>query len=333
MGPKIHYGHIVCADQVMKDDEIRDRLAKQFDALCFEMEAAGVVDSLPTLSIRGICDYADSHKNKYWQRYAAGVAAAYAKEWLGVVTLMETRERHTGLVAEQHRGFLWIKGKPWAGKSTLMKHAVSRVEKSDSPIRESGPPLMDGGHAPDVFTNAIGRLGHRRVMCFVDAPDECDTKQARNMISYFEELQDTALASATPLLICFSSRHYPTIVVEYGLSLTLDDQDGHSRDLEAYTHHRLRIGNGSDAQDVRSKVLAKANGTFLWLVLSSGRAARRAGGALHGDNEQELEKFRRVVARSAMRSVCNAAVERGEYYAAIAVNLTPEVEDHKKWHI
>lgn len=126
---------------------------------------------------------------------------------------------------------------------------------------------MDGGHAPDVFTNAIGRLGHRRVMCFVDAPDECDTKQARNMISYFEELQDTALASATPLLICFSSRHYPTIVVEYGLSLTLDDQDGHSRDLEAYTHHRLRIGNGSDAQDVRSKVLAKANGTFLWLVL------------------------------------------------------------------
>lgn len=99
MGPKIHYGHIVCADQVMKDDEIRDRLAKQFDALCFEMEAAGVVDSLPTLSIRGICDYADSHKNKYWQRYAAGVAAAYAKEWLGVVTLMETRERHTGLVA------------------------------------------------------------------------------------------------------------------------------------------------------------------------------------------------------------------------------------------
>jgi hypothetical protein len=46
------------------------------------MEAAGLMNSFPCLVIRGICDYADSHKNKDWQGYAAAVAAAYSKELL-----------------------------------------------------------------------------------------------------------------------------------------------------------------------------------------------------------------------------------------------------------
>jgi nucleoside phosphorylase len=42
------------------------------------MEVAGLMDELPSLAIRGICDYCDSHKNKLWQGYAALAAAAYA---------------------------------------------------------------------------------------------------------------------------------------------------------------------------------------------------------------------------------------------------------------
>ncbi|EAW19567.1 uncharacterized protein NFIA_026410 [Aspergillus fischeri NRRL 181] len=80
--PYIHYGLIASADQVMKDSELRDRLAQQHGILCFEMEAAGLMDELPTLVIRGICDYCDSHKNKEWQGYAALVAASYAKVFL-----------------------------------------------------------------------------------------------------------------------------------------------------------------------------------------------------------------------------------------------------------
>ncbi|GIK05802.1 hypothetical protein Aspvir_009915 [Aspergillus viridinutans] len=79
--PHIHYGLIASGDQVMKDSETRDRLADQHGILCFEMEAAGLMDGLPTLVIRGICDYCDSHKQKEWQGYAALTAAAYAK-WL-----------------------------------------------------------------------------------------------------------------------------------------------------------------------------------------------------------------------------------------------------------
>jgi hypothetical protein len=43
------------------------------------MEAAGVMDEYPCVVVRGICDYANSHKNKGWQNYAAATAAAYAK--------------------------------------------------------------------------------------------------------------------------------------------------------------------------------------------------------------------------------------------------------------
>jgi nucleoside phosphorylase len=70
---------------VIKDGQFRDRIAQELGVICFEMEAAGLMDSFPCLVIRGICDYADSHKNKRWQPYAAATAAVHAKELLGVV--------------------------------------------------------------------------------------------------------------------------------------------------------------------------------------------------------------------------------------------------------
>jgi nucleoside phosphorylase len=80
--PAIYYGLIASAHQLMKDASVRDKLAAEKDVLCFEMEAAGLMNHFPCLVIRGICDYSDSHKNKEWQGYAAMAAAAYAKDLL-----------------------------------------------------------------------------------------------------------------------------------------------------------------------------------------------------------------------------------------------------------
>jgi nucleoside phosphorylase len=81
-----HYGTIASGNQVIKNATERDRVSAELGGvLCFEMEAAGLMNSFPCLVIRGICDYADSHKNKRWQPYAAGTAAAYAKEVLSVI--------------------------------------------------------------------------------------------------------------------------------------------------------------------------------------------------------------------------------------------------------
>lgn len=81
--PVIHHGCIASGNRVVKDAEYRDELARTQDILCFEMEAAGLMNHFPCLVIRGICDYADTHKNKAWQGYAAMTAAAYAKDLLG----------------------------------------------------------------------------------------------------------------------------------------------------------------------------------------------------------------------------------------------------------
>ncbi|KAJ4132749.1 hypothetical protein NW754_015563 [Fusarium falciforme] len=80
--PVIHYGLIASGNQLMKDAMIRDQLAREKDVLCFEMEAAGLMNHFPCLVIRGICDYSDSHKSKEWQGYAAMAAAAYTRDLL-----------------------------------------------------------------------------------------------------------------------------------------------------------------------------------------------------------------------------------------------------------
>jgi nucleoside phosphorylase len=83
--PRVHYGLIASGNQVVKDGKTRERLRGERKVLCFEMEAAGLMDSFQCLVIRGICDYADTHKNKEWQPYAAATAAAYAKELLKAI--------------------------------------------------------------------------------------------------------------------------------------------------------------------------------------------------------------------------------------------------------
>ncbi|KAL2864135.1 WD domain protein [Aspergillus lucknowensis] len=80
--PIIYYGLIASGNRVIKDAIFRDKLAAEQDVLCFEMEAAGLMNHFPCLVIRGICDYADSHKSEGWQGWAAMAAAAYAKDLL-----------------------------------------------------------------------------------------------------------------------------------------------------------------------------------------------------------------------------------------------------------
>ncbi|KAG7405734.1 hypothetical protein Forpi1262_v018288 [Fusarium oxysporum f. sp. raphani] len=80
--PAIHFGLMASGDSVMKSGEDRDREVEVRDIVAFEMEGAGVWDILPCIVIKGACDYADSHKSKVWQRYAAATAAACTKAFL-----------------------------------------------------------------------------------------------------------------------------------------------------------------------------------------------------------------------------------------------------------
>src|SRR5580692_6185251 len=74
-----------------------EEIYQKHRAICLEMEAAGLMNNFPCVVIRGISDYADSHKNDQWQPYAATTAAACAKELLECI---QTRALENECVAK-----------------------------------------------------------------------------------------------------------------------------------------------------------------------------------------------------------------------------------------
>ena len=81
--PGVHFGLVASGDTVMRSGEDRDGIAARDGVIAFEMEGAGVWGKFNhSLVIKGVCDYADSHKDKKWQGYAAATAAAATKAFL-----------------------------------------------------------------------------------------------------------------------------------------------------------------------------------------------------------------------------------------------------------
>ncbi|KAJ5890135.1 hypothetical protein N7504_010945 [Penicillium tannophilum] len=78
----VHIGAVASADTVMKSGEHRDEITREEGVLGFEMEAAGVWDNISCVILKGVCDYADSHKSKLWQPFAAATGASAAKAFL-----------------------------------------------------------------------------------------------------------------------------------------------------------------------------------------------------------------------------------------------------------
>ncbi|KAL4919444.1 nucleoside phosphorylase domain-containing protein [Aspergillus aurantiobrunneus] len=85
--PMVHFGLVASGDTLMRSGLNRDMIASKEKVIAFEMEGAGAWDILPCVLIKGISDYADSHKNKKWQGYASTTAAACLKAFLGQWTL------------------------------------------------------------------------------------------------------------------------------------------------------------------------------------------------------------------------------------------------------
>lgn len=262
-----------------------------------------------------------------------------------------------GKLAE-HNGFLWIKGKPGAGKSTLMKFALANtrrnakdeivlsfffnargddLEKSTSGLFRSllvqlleqlpstkfrfstlGSPLWKNNaewtlaSLQSLFEEAVLNLRDATIICFVDALDECDDQQIRDMVYFFERLGEERLGEKTveaalPFRVCFASRHYPHITISKEHNLVLEGQEGHEEDIVNYLSAKLKIGHSKLAEQTRAKFRAKASGVFMWVVLVTDILNREFdGGRIHNlkkrvdeipDDLHEL--FRTILTRDA----------------------------------
>jgi ankyrin repeat protein len=220
---------------------------------------------------------------------------------------------HTSLSSD-YNGFLWIKGKPAAGKSTIMKHALLQVRKTmptatvisfffnarGSILERSTlgmyrslllqlmeiPVLQDSiarifkknrdrkdssewsiNELQDAFRSAVQSLRKKRLICFIDALDECAEKDVRAMVEFLEDLAETAMSSGGFLNICLSSRHYPHITIRKALQLTVENQDGHGTDITTYVNSKFNAPSSLQTDEIKAEILKRASGVFLWVVL------------------------------------------------------------------
>ncbi|KAL7973660.1 hypothetical protein HDV63DRAFT_413759 [Trichoderma sp. SZMC 28014] len=120
--------------------------------------------------------------------------------------------------------------------------------------------------------HAVQKLGCRSLTIFVDALDECNQDQVTDMISFFEELCDGTNKRQLSLRVCFSSRHYPTVTIQQGIEVILEEESGHTDDIKQYIKSKLRVpkSNKTDSlryDSLRQEILTKSSGIFLWVVL------------------------------------------------------------------
>ncbi|KAI1561046.1 Arp Ankyrin repeat [Pyrenophora tritici-repentis] len=121
-----------------------------------------------------------------------------------------------------------------------------------------------------LLEQAIWALGNSSVVCLIDALDECEEDQVRDMVQFFEHIGDLVVSNGIRFQVCFSSRHYPHITIRNGLELVLEGQEGHSQDITNYVETELKIGKSKTAQRVRAELQEKASGIFMWVVLVVG---------------------------------------------------------------
>ena len=219
---------------------------------------------------------------------------------------------------QEHCGFLWIKGKPGSGKSTLIKETVSWVERAwptqviltyffnaRSPgqleksslglyrsllhqlltafpdaqalfatrfaSKERDGKIAEAWTEPELQNFLIELVTTQQdlfITAFIDALDEGSSDDVRCMISYLENLTQYSTLAGTVTRICLSSRHFPTVTIRKGLSIVLENQPDHRRDIEIYIQQNLVGDDTPHIGDLRRQVRNRSAGTFLWVVLT-----------------------------------------------------------------
>ncbi|KAF2758428.1 HET-domain-containing protein [Pseudovirgaria hyperparasitica] len=119
----------------------------------------------------------------------------------------------------------------------------------------------------NLLIEAVQSLQGSTIVCLVDALDECDVDDVRDMVSFFEELCEYARSANGELRICFASRHYPHITIDTAINLIFEGQEGHQEDIERYLKSKLRIHDADVAEKARALLLERASGIFMWIVL------------------------------------------------------------------
>jgi len=120
----------------------------------------------------------------------------------------------------------------------------------------------------ELFEHVVQlHAGLEPLVCFVDALDECEEEEVRDMVRFFQYLGELCVSEGIRFYVCFSSRHYPHIKLNRGLNLVLEGQEGHAEDIATYIQAELHVEETSNANELRTQLREKASGVFMWVVL------------------------------------------------------------------
>jgi hypothetical protein len=210
---------------------------------------------------------------------------------------------------EDTHGFLWIRGKPGAGKSTLMRLAVKHADRrfpddlrisfffnAEGPVLGRSiegmyrsllhqllaqcPALESHFHQvawnfstwplkllKEQFRDCVLGLGTRKLICHIDALDECEESEVRSLVEFFDELGSMAVSASVQMHVCFASRHYPYISISRCVDLVLDNLEEHQEDIKTYVRNNLKVADLALRDQLAKEIRARAHDVFLWVVL------------------------------------------------------------------
>ncbi|KAF5663495.1 RGT2-Sensor of high external glucose concentration [Fusarium circinatum] len=176
---------------------------------------------------------------------------------------------------------LFIKGKPGAGKLTLMKEAARRTRinlESEAAIvlmrnmREKAAlssKEWSDQHMESLLTDGLEVLSCELipVYIFVDALDELGSGEERHVVAFWMNHVQSQIFRNTR--VCLSCRHFPNISTAGCLELVLDAHN--SPDILTYINLRLKshIHEGEEhwRTDLSKKIFSMSTGVFLLRAL------------------------------------------------------------------
>lgn len=302
-----------------------------------------------------------------------------------------------------HGGFFWIKGKPGAGKSTMMKYLLLRAKETlhstvilsfffhaqgiilersvmgmyrsllhqllcskeiSSDARKpfldlaKGLKLENGSIAwtkrdvKNLLSLTIKSLQRHRILILIDAVDECNQAEVKDMTSFFQELGKSAVVSQVNLRICLASRHYPHISLEKGIEFIIEDQHEHQADLERYVGTELKGGQSKPIQKIRGEICKRASGVFLWVVLVVRALNEAFGRGKISGLQKRLDEipdglddlFTDILTRDQKDKdalifslqlilFCRRGLGREEFYFAVLFETTGKIEMNVNWDL
>lgn len=159
---------------------------------------------------------------------------------------------------------------------SLLYQMLEQVPRLRTSLRITNVPHRQGQDweiavLRDGLREAVLQLRNEALILMIDALDECDLREVRDMVYFLDSLAASTSEHAIDFNICFASRHYPTISLRFCESLTLETEICHTEDIRRYIFKNLHIDSEEQRSVLVQQMIPKSQGVFMWVILVTRR--------------------------------------------------------------